>query len=60
MISESLKYYSEMVCMIMLSTEIDQNIIYKDYDEHVQVLLEHTINHVHEIYWGIGKMKAHD
>ena len=43
MIFENLKYYSEMVCMIMLCAGIDQNIIYKDYDEHIQVLLEHTV-----------------
>ena len=43
MISESLKYCSEMVCMISLSARIDQNIIYEDYDEHVQVLLEHRL-----------------
>ena len=46
MISKSLEYYSEMVCIIMLSAGIDQNIIYEDYDEHVQVLLEHMVHQV--------------
>ncbi|PHU18079.1 hypothetical protein BC332_13774 [Capsicum chinense] len=36
MISKSLKYYSKMVCKIMLPAGIDQNIIYEDYDAHVQ------------------------
>ena len=45
MISKSLKYYPEMVYMITLTVGIDQNIIYEDYDEHVQVLLEHMVYH---------------
>ena len=57
MISESLKYYFEMVCIITLTVGIDQNIIYEDYDEHVQVLLEHLIHQVHEGCWRIGKTK---
>ena len=39
---------TEMVYMIALSAGIDQNIIYEDYDEHVQVLLEHTVHQVYE------------
>ena len=57
MISESLKYCSEMVCMITLTAGIDQNIIYEDYDEHVQVLLEHKVHQVYESNWGVGKTK---
>ena len=57
MISESLKHYSEIVCMIVLTAGIDQNIIYENYDEHFQVLLEHTIHQVHESSWGIGETK---
>ena len=57
MISKSLKYYYEMVCMIIFTTGIDQNIIYEDYDEHVKVLLEHTVHQVYESFWGIGKTK---
>ncbi|PHT66273.1 hypothetical protein T459_30698 [Capsicum annuum] len=53
MTSESLKYYFEFVCMIALSVGIDQNIIYEDYDEHVQVLFEHTVHQVYESSWGI-------
>ena len=60
MISKSLEYYFEMVCMIALSVGIDQNIIYKDYDNHVQVLLEHTVHQVHESCWGISKTKGHN
>ncbi|PHT37906.1 hypothetical protein CQW23_21479 [Capsicum baccatum] len=51
---------AEMVCMIMLSAEIDQNIIYEYYDEHVQVLLELPVLQVHESGWGISKTKGHD
>ena len=47
MISESLKHYSEMVCMIMVTTGIDQNIIYEDYDEHIKEIFEHTVHQVH-------------
>ncbi|PHT48615.1 hypothetical protein CQW23_12823 [Capsicum baccatum] len=54
MISESLEYNSEMVCMIMLTAGIDQNIIYEYYDEYVQVLLEHAVHQVHERCWGIA------
>ncbi|PHT68419.1 hypothetical protein T459_27906 [Capsicum annuum] len=60
MISESLKYDFEMVCMIILTARIDQNIIYEDYDEHVQVLLEHLVHQVHESGWGISKTEGHD
>ncbi|PHT48237.1 Signal recognition particle 54 kDa protein, chloroplastic [Capsicum baccatum] len=60
MIFESLKYNSEMVCMIMLTAGIKQNIIYTDYDEHVQVLPKNTVHQVHESCWGIGKTKGHD
>ena len=60
MISEGLKYDFEMVCMIMLTAGIYQNIIYKDYDKHIQVLLEHIVHQVHESCWGIGNTKGHD
>ncbi|PHT38313.1 hypothetical protein CQW23_21886 [Capsicum baccatum] len=60
MILESLKYNSEMVNMITLTAEIDKDVIYEDYDEHVQVLLEHTIHQVHECCWGIVKTKERD
>ena len=46
--------------MVMLTVGIDQNIIYEDYDEHVQVLLEHTVYQVYESWWGIGETKGHD
>ncbi|PHT72579.1 hypothetical protein T459_23364 [Capsicum annuum] len=54
MISESLKHDSEMVCMITLTMGIDKDIIYEDYDEHVQVLLEHTVHQVYESCWGVA------
>ncbi|PHT94120.1 hypothetical protein T459_02002 [Capsicum annuum] len=49
-----------MVYMITLIVGINQNIIYEDYDEHVQVLLEHTVHLVHKSCWGIGKTKGRD
>ncbi|KAF3626893.1 hypothetical protein FXO38_29011 [Capsicum annuum] len=60
MISEGLKYNSEMVCMITLTMRIDKDIIYEDYDEHVQVLLEHPFYQVYESYWGISMTKGDD
>ena len=60
MISESLKYYLEMVCMIALTARIDQNIIYEEYDKCFQVLLKHPVHQVHKIYKGIGKTKGHN
>ena len=60
MISKGLKYNSEMVFMITLIVEIDQNIIYEDYDKHVQVLLEHMVYQVDESCWGICETKGHD
>ncbi|PHU07623.1 hypothetical protein BC332_24112 [Capsicum chinense] len=44
----------------MLTAGVDKNVIYEDYDEHVQVLLEHTVHQVHEGCRGIGKTKEHD
>ena len=55
MVFESLQYYFEMVCMIVFSTGVNKNVIYEEYDEHVQVLLEHTVHQVHEGCLGIGK-----
>ncbi|PHT48353.1 hypothetical protein CQW23_12561 [Capsicum baccatum] len=51
MISDSLQYYFEMVCMIMLTAEVDNNVIYEDYEKHVQVLLEHMVHQVHKSCW---------
>ena len=39
MIFESLQYYSEMICMIMITVGIDKNVIYEDYDEHAKYYL---------------------
>ena len=44
MSSESLKYDSEVIYMIVLATGIDKNVIDEDYNEHVQVLLEHVVH----------------
>ena len=44
--------------MITLYVRIDQDIIYEDYDEYVQVLLQHSVHQVHERCWGIGKAKG--
>ena len=60
MISESLQYYYKMVCMITLIAKVNKDVIYEDYDEHVQVLLEHMIHQVHESCWGIGKTKGYN
>ncbi|PHT32059.1 hypothetical protein CQW23_28396 [Capsicum baccatum] len=60
MISKSLKYYSEMVCMILRTAGIEQKIIYEDYVEHVQVLFEHVVHQVYENFWDIGKTKRYD
>ena len=60
MISKSLKYDSEMVCIIMFTVGINKDVIYEDYDEHVQVLLEHIVHQVHKGCWGIVKTKGHD
>ncbi|PHT36767.1 hypothetical protein CQW23_24467 [Capsicum baccatum] len=54
MIFESLKYNSKMVCIIMFTAVIDKDVIDKDYDKHVQVLLEHTVHQVHENCRGIA------
>ncbi|PHT99314.1 hypothetical protein BC332_31753 [Capsicum chinense] len=53
MIYESLKYNSKMVCMITITTGINQNIIYEDYNKLIQVLLEHTVYQVYKSCWGI-------
>ena len=58
MISKSLKYNSEMVCMIVFTTRVNKNVIYEEYDEHVQVLLEQMVHQVHESFWGIGKIRT--
>ncbi|PHT51644.1 hypothetical protein CQW23_06106 [Capsicum baccatum] len=39
---------------ITLISGIDKDIIYEDYDEHVQVLIEHSVHQVYESCWGIG------
>ena len=57
MVSESLQYYSEMVCMLMFTAAVNKDIIYENYDKHVQVLLEHMVHQVHESGWDIGKTK---
>ena len=60
MVSDSLQYYSEVVCMIVSITEVDKNIINEDYNQHVQVLLEHSVHQVHEGCWGICETKESD
>ena len=54
---ESLKYDFEMIWDFIRIMGIDKSVIYKDYDEHVQVLLEHAVHQVHEGCWSIGKTK---
>ncbi|PHU08596.1 hypothetical protein BC332_20456 [Capsicum chinense] len=45
---------------LRLTVGIDKDIIYEDYDEHVQVLLEHMVHQVHEIINSVGKTNGHD
>ncbi|PHU14308.1 hypothetical protein BC332_15513 [Capsicum chinense] len=58
--SKSLKHYSEVVCMLIFATGVNKDVINEDYDEHIQVLLEHSVHQVHEDCWGICKTKRHD
>ncbi|PHT70117.1 hypothetical protein T459_25221 [Capsicum annuum] len=46
--------------MITLTVGIDQNVIYEDNDEHIQVLLEHAVHQVHKSCRGIGKTKGYN
>ncbi|PHU22299.1 hypothetical protein BC332_07406 [Capsicum chinense] len=45
--------------MIAFVTGVDENVINLDYDEHVQVPLEHLVHQVHKGYWGICETKGH-
>ena len=58
--SKSLQHYSEVVCMIIFGTGVDKDLIYGDYDKHIQVLLEYSVHQVYESCWGISETKGHD
>ncbi|KAF3650481.1 Glutamine--tRNA ligase [Capsicum annuum] len=41
---------------IILISRIDKDVIYEDYDKHVQVLVEHSVHQIYESCWGIEKL----
>lgn len=46
--------------MIIFARGVNKNVINEEYDEHVQVLLEHSVHLVYEGCWDISKTKGHE
>jgi hypothetical protein len=59
MISQTLKYNSEVFGMFFPASGIDENIIDKDHDKFVELCHEHGVHEVHEVGSGICETKRH-
>ena len=60
MLSQQLSHFPQMDSMGGLILGKYQDIVNKNYDELVQILLENSVHKVHEISWSIAQTKRHD
>jgi hypothetical protein len=57
MVLKSLQNHSEMLCMLLFTLRIDQDVINEDHDKLVQLRHEHGVHHLHEMCRSIGYSK---
>jgi hypothetical protein len=57
MVSKSLQNNSEMLCMLLFTLGVDQDVINEDHDKFVQLRHEYGVHQVHEMCRSIGESK---
>jgi hypothetical protein len=57
MVSKSLQNNSEMLCMLLFTLGIDQDVVNEDHDKLIQLWHEHGVHQVHEMCRSIGESK---
>jgi hypothetical protein len=59
MVSKSLQNNSEMLCMLLFTLGIDQNVVNEDHDKLAQLRHEYEVHRVHEMCWSSGESERH-
>jgi hypothetical protein len=57
MVSKSLQNNLEMLCMLLFTLGVDQDVINEDHDKLVQLRHEYGVHQVHELCRSIGESK---
>jgi hypothetical protein len=60
MVSKLLQNNSEMLCMLLFTLGIDQEVINEDHNKLIQLQHEHRVYQVHEMCMCIGESKRHN
>jgi hypothetical protein len=60
MVTKSLQNNPEMLCMLLFTLGIDQDVINENHDKHVQLRNESGVHQVHEMCRSIGESKRHN
>jgi hypothetical protein len=60
MVTKSLQNNSEMLCMLLFTHGIDQDVINEDHDKLVQLRHEYRVHQVHEMCRSIGESERHN
>ena len=58
-LSQSLQYHPQMICMLFFALRINQNVINEYHHKLIKVIHEYTVHQVHEERWRIGQTKRH-
>jgi hypothetical protein len=60
MVLKSLQNNSEMLCMLLFTLGVDQDVVNEDHDKLVQLRHEHRVHLVHEMCRSVGESKRHN
>jgi hypothetical protein len=52
-LSQSLQYHPQMICMLFFALRINQNVINKYHHKLVKIIHEYTVHQIHEEGWCI-------
>src|SRR5436853_3376410 len=60
MFPKCLKSGPQVPLVVSLGSRIDEYVVYEDYDELVQVVVEDPVHQVHESCWCVRQAERHD